>query len=98
MAELKTNGPLQVGFIIYDDFMYYSGVGAYEVTSSSTAVGGHAVKMIGWDYDVNGRLYWICQNQWGDTWGDSGYFKIYAGQCGIDAMASACDPDIKVTA
>lgn len=71
MTELATNGPLQVGFIIYDDFMYYSGgSGAYEVTSSSTPVGGHAVKLIGWDYDYTGRLYWICQNQWSDSWGD----------------------------
>ncbi len=98
MTELMTNGPLQVGFYIYDDFMYYSGPGAYEPLDSSTIVGGHAVKLIGWDYDVDGRLYWICQNQWSDSWGISGYFNIYAGQCGIDAMASSCEPDITVTA
>ncbi len=95
MTEVMNNGPVQVGFIIYDDFMYYAG-GIYETNDLSTQAGGHAVKLIGWDYDPNGRLYWICQNQWGTSWGLSGYFNIYAGQCGIDSVGSSCEPDIKV--
>jgi len=91
-----TNGPVQVGFIIYDDFMYYSG-GIYEVTDVSSAIGGHAVKVIGWDYDFMGREYWICQNQWSDSWGENGYFNIYFGECGIDALGSSCEPDIKIS-
>jgi cathepsin B len=90
--ELMRNGPLQVGFTVYSDFMTYSS-GIYEKTSS-TIVGGHAVKLIGWDHDDNGRLYWVCQNQWGTTWGESGYFRIYAGQVGIDAIAYGCTPEI----
>jgi|LauGreDrversion4_2_1035121.scaffolds.fasta_scaffold144138_2 cathepsin B len=97
MTELINNGPVQVGFLVYDDFYYYSGYGGpYEVTESSVLLGGHAVKLIGWDHDANGRLYWICQNQWSIYWGDSGYFNIYANQCGIDSMGSACEPDITV--
>ncbi len=61
MQDVMTNGPIQVGFIVYDDFYYYSGLGSpYEVTPSSYQLGGHAVKLIGWDHDANGRLFWIC--------------------------------------
>lgn len=36
MQEVMNNGPVQVGFIVYDDFYYYSGSGGpYEVTASS---------------------------------------------------------------
>ena len=78
MTELSTNGPMQVGFLIYDDFYSYSN-GIYETTPSSYILGGHAVKLLGWNYDINGRLYWICQNQWSTVWGMDGYFNIYAG-------------------
>jgi len=66
-----------VGMVIYSDFMSYSS-GIYEVTST-TVEGGHAVKLIGWNYDASNRLYWICQNQWGTSWGESGFFNIYEG-------------------
>ena len=72
--------------------MTYSS-GIYERVSD-VIVGGHAVKLIGWDHDSNGRLYWICQNQWGTSWGESGYFRIFAGQVGIDAIAFGCTPKI----
>ena len=89
MKELYNNGPMHVGFVVYDDFMTYSS-GIYSATSN-TVVGGHAVKLIGWDVDGSGNLYWICQNQWGTSWGESGYFNIYADECGLDSIALACD-------
>ena len=58
MLELMTNGPLMVGFTIYQDFMSYKN-GIYEHVTGNVA-GGHAVKLIGWNYDANARLYWIC--------------------------------------
>jgi hypothetical protein len=58
-----TNGPLQVGFVVYADFEIYQS-GIYEVSQDpyNTIVGAHAVKLIGWNHDNTGRLYWICQN------------------------------------
>lgn len=50
--ELMTNGPLQVGFMVYADFLTYSG-GIYKVVDF-TIKGGHAVKLIGWNHDGNG--------------------------------------------
>lgn len=93
MNELEKNGPLMVGFAVYSDFMSYSS-GVYQKSIIATIKGGHAVKLIGWNYDSSGLLYWICQNQWSTSWGESGFFNIYAGQVGIDAVAMTCDPDI----
>jgi cathepsin B len=87
-----SNGPLMLGFTIYKDFMTYS-TGIYRNTVS-TVLGRHAVKLIGWNVDGSGKLYWICQNQWGVGWGELGYFNIYAGVAGIDALAWACEPDL----
>ena len=89
--ELMTNGPMMVGFTIYSDFMEYAS-GIYEHITG-VEEGGHAVKLIGWE-DDGGRLVWICQNQWEDTWGELGDFRIYAGEAGIDSAAFACIPDI----
>lgn len=57
MLELMTNGPLMVGFTIYEDFLSYNR-GIYEHVTGDIA-GAHAVKLIGWNYDANARLYWI---------------------------------------
>ncbi len=56
---------------------YKSGV--YRHTSGEQ-LGGHAVKLIGWGVE-NGEEYWLCENSWGERWGDGGYFKILIGDC-----------------
>ena len=81
-AELKSGGPVQTGFTVYNDFMNYSS-GIYEYVSGSN-LGGHAVIIIGWGNE-NGTDYWICQNSWGASWGENGYFRIKMGECGIDS-------------
>jgi cathepsin B len=48
-AELIANGPMMVGFIIYEDFMTYA-TGIYKPTTASI-LGAHAVKLIGYGYD-----------------------------------------------
>jgi C1A family cysteine protease len=52
------------------------------------------VKLVGWAYDADGNLYWIVENQWDTTWGESGYFRIYAGEAGIDTIVYGCDAAI----
>jgi len=89
--EIYLHGPVMVGFEIFDDFDNYS-TGYYEVTAGAEDEGSHAVTFIGWGYN-SGRLYWIAQNEWGTSWGQSGFFNIYAGEAGIDIFAIACDAD-----
>ena len=76
-----TRGPIIGTFAVYEDYRYYSG-GVYEYTSGGL-LGYHAVTIVGWGADSRGT-FWICKNSWGKSWGDSGYFKIRSGNCGIN--------------
>jgi len=77
---LSTKGPLIGCYTVYSDFYSYRS-GIYRRTSN-TVEGGHCICVVGYD-DVN--MCWICKNSWGATFGESGYFRIAYGQCGIDA-------------
>jgi C1A family cysteine protease len=83
---LSTRGSLAACFTVYNDFFSYSG-GVYRHVSGAVA-GGHCVSVVGYN-DVEG--YWICKNSWGTGWGESGFFKIAYGECGLDATMWAVD-------
>jgi cathepsin B len=76
--SIFANGPVETGFIVYDDLMSYKG-GIYK-KSSNKKLGGHAVKVIGWGVE-NGTNYWIVANSWGTKWGESGHFRIAINNC-----------------
>jgi len=86
--EIMTNGPVEVAFSVYEDFLSYK-TGVYKHHAGS-ALGGHAVKMIGWGVD-NGTPYWLVVNSWNTDWGDKGLFKILRGkdECGIESEVTA---------
>jgi len=84
MTELYQNGSVECAFTVYEDFLNYRS-GVYKHTTGS-ALGGHAVKMIGWGVE-NGVKYWTVVNSWNEGWGDNGTFKILRGSnhVGIEA-------------
>jgi len=82
--EIFQNGPVQTGFMVYEDFMHYKS-GIYEFTHGEK-LGGHAVKIIGWGQE-NGVNFWIAQNSWGPQWGENGFFRIKFGECLFDQNA-----------
>ena len=89
-TAIMTGGPLAVAFTVYADFpTYKSGVYTHK---SGSALGGHAVEMIGWGVDA-GVAYWTVKNSWNEQWGDGGTFKIARGtnECGIEDDVSAID-------
>src|SRR5258708_4072826 len=83
---LSTNGPLATCFTVYNDFFAYKS-GVYKYVSGGVA-GGHCVSCVGYN-DAGG--YWICKNSWGPGWGQSGFFYIAYGQCGIDSTMWAVE-------
>lgn len=55
-------GPVETAFTVYSDFENYAG-GVYKHVSGS-AVGGHAVKIVGWGNDPIAGNYWKIANSW----------------------------------
>lgn len=78
---VSTKGPVEACFTVYQDFYNYI-QGVYKHITG-VSVGGHCVCIVGYD-NVGG--YWICKNSWGTGFGESGYFKIAFGQCGIEGQ------------
>lgn len=76
---ISTKGPLVASYTVYTDFFYYGG-GVYEHVWGIVE-GGHCVTIVGYN---DGDQCWICKNSWG-SWGESGFFRIKYGQCGIDS-------------
>ncbi|WOL03214.1 cathepsin B-like [Canna indica] len=95
MAEVYTNGPVEVDFTVYEDFAHYKS-GVYKHLAGGV-IGGHAVKLIGWGTSEEGEDYWLLANQWNRSWGEDGYFKIIRGknECGIEEDAVAGLPSKK---
>lgn len=95
MAEVYTNGPVEVDFDVYEDFAHYK-TGVYKHVTGDY-LGGHAVKLIGWGTTAEGEDYWLIANQWNRSWGDDGYFMIRRGtnECGIEEDAVAGMPSSK---
>ena len=80
--------------------MYTYTTGVYTHTSGSYLT-GHVVLVIGWGLD-GGTPYWLCQNSWGENWGDGGYVRIaitqdYAG-CNFGEWAWWATMDVGATA
>jgi len=90
--EIFKNGPVQTGFMVYEDFMHYKS-GVYEFTHGQK-LGGHAVKIVGWGSE-NGKEFWIAQNSWGPQWGENGFFRIKLGECMFDQNAYVGQANIK---
>uniref|UniRef100_A0A7S3N996 Peptidase C1A papain C-terminal domain-containing protein n=1 Tax=Euplotes harpa TaxID=151035 RepID=A0A7S3N996_9SPIT len=94
MQEIQKYGPVEVGFMVYADFMSYKS-GVYN-THGGRFLGGHAVKVIGWG--VEGNLpYWTVANSWGESWGEQGFVKFRRGNnhCGIEGDVYAGEADWK---
>ena len=92
--EILENGPIQVAFFVFGDFMSYKG-GVYTHTGKSPMMGGHAVKMVGWGVDA-GVPYWTIANSWSPAWGENGFFRIRRGtnECGIETTPAAGLPAV----
>jgi cathepsin B len=87
-TEIMTNGPVEASFTVYEDFESYTG-GVY-IHKTGQALGGHAVKILGWGVDGS-TPYWTVANSWNEDWGEKGFFRIISGvnECGIEGSIVA---------
>lgn len=94
--EIYKWGPCTSGMMVYQDFIDWNGIGIYEYDGFSEKVGGHAIVLMGWGEEQNGKKYWIVRNSWGPDWGDGGYFKILRGSnhCEIEENIIVGFPNI----
>ena len=90
-TELMTNGPFEVAFDVYEDFMTYKS-GIYQYVKGEL-IGAHAVKLVGWGVE-DGIEYWKIANSWNEDWGENGYFRIKMGECGIESSNTAGTPKL----
>jgi len=93
MTEIFKNGPVEAAFTVYADFPSYTS-GVYKHVSG-TALGGHAIKILGWGTEA-GSPYWLVANSWNPDWGNKGFFKILRGsdECGIESGVVAGVPKL----
>ncbi|WBR14791.1 Cathepsin c1-like peptidase [Pandoravirus kuranda] len=100
-AEVYKFGPIMAGYEVFRDFMQPGpdnpswATGIYRYDGVSPKDGGHAISIVGWGTDGDtGETFWIIRNSWGVAWGEAGYFRMYAGQCGVEHNTMAVIPDL----
>jgi len=81
MAYIATHGPAAAAIDASQLQLYESGVMSYP--SNMCPQVDHAVLITG--YDVNSNYYRV-KNSWSAQWGESGYFRINTGSCGISSL------------
>ena len=81
VKELNEYGPVTAIFTVCQDFMSYES-GIYTHVGGKK-IGYHAIKIIGYGRTEDGTEYYICQNSWGETWGENGFFRIKRDEGGM---------------
>ncbi|KAL1783943.1 cathepsin L1-like [Sigmodon hispidus] len=90
MKAVATVGPISVGIDTHHhSFRFYNGGLYYEADCSSSNL-DHAVLVVGYGEESDGRKYWLVKNSWGERWGMNGYIKMARDRnnnCGIASYA-----------
>jgi len=90
-AYLVANGPIAIAMDAGLLESYSGGIIVPTNGECSQVQLDHAIIIVGFDVDATAGPYWIVRNSWGESWGESGYFRIIRGQnaCGLAAAVSA---------
>lgn len=96
MQSIFRWGPVNTGMHVYSDFYEFDPKKEiYEWDGKSPLVGGHAIELLGWGEEENGKKFWWVRNSWGVDWGIEGYFKMIRGinNCQIEENVVSGGPD-----
>jgi len=79
---LVSNGPVTIGINANPMQDYVRGIDDPNFCSVLNL--NHAVLIVGYGTEA-GTDYWLIKNSWGETWGESGYYRIVRGEdkCGL---------------
>jgi hypothetical protein len=78
-AAIAANHPVEVGIIVYNEFMNEVDWRFDPTTDvSSDIAGGHAIMLTGYKVE-NGKTIFTFKNSWGATWGNAGYGTLDDG-------------------
>lgn len=72
---ILSDGCAMWGFDLYPEFENVTSDGIVPRHISGTSRGGHVMVILGWK-KIGSINYWICQNSWGDWFGDNGYYYV----------------------
>ncbi|XP_005078484.2 procathepsin L-like [Mesocricetus auratus] len=90
MKAVATVGPISAAIDTkHRSFQFYRGGMYYEPDCSSVKL-DHAILVVGYGEESDGRKYWLVKNSWGTYWGENGYIKIARDRnnhCGIASYA-----------
>lgn len=89
LRDAVSQQPVAVGIDAHHPaFKLYSS-GVFDIDYCTTHL-THAVLVVGYGTDKDGKDYWKLQNSWGKAWGENGYGKISRGKnmCSISNLAS----------
>lgn len=78
MKSCLSSGPITLGMGVCQSFMNYRS-GVYKCDCGSNYIGLHAVLGVGYKDPCQYHV----RNSWGTSWGQSGYFDIACGTCGV---------------
>ena len=84
---ISSRGPVIAGMKVFEDFQLHYAGGIYRQVAGAF-VGNHAVCVVGYN---DAQQCWIVKNSWGPQWGESGFFRIGYGECGIDSQFAFYD-------
>ncbi|XP_045805235.1 zingipain-2-like [Trifolium pratense] len=91
LLQAVVQQPVSVSIAVGKEFQSYQ-KGVYSGTCGRSL--NHAVTIVGYGVNEEGKKYWLVKNSWGESWGENGYIRVLReggeskGQCGI-AMHAA---------
>jgi C1A family cysteine protease len=80
---VATQGPISVSlFANFSEFNDFRSTDTFDdaICNSSPGPNDHAVLIVGYGTDSNGKDYWILKNSWNTNWGNEGYMNLVRGK------------------
>ncbi|XP_023313137.1 uncharacterized protein LOC108903178 [Anoplophora glabripennis] len=85
-------GPISTAIHVTENFQFYGDKIFDDPKCGNTPDDlNHAVLIVGYGQEADGRKFWLVKNSYGTTWGLDGYFKVAkdeGNKCGIATYAS----------